>query len=190
MIQLAKITFWERKRHDWSCGKAPQRRIRDLGQSVEVFGESLSGLTFGYKRLVEKPRQLQWPAAVRAPRFCKGCGKGRFGKASGFAWTRGKYGPHGELFLFLFKQELVVASKGVLPNPFVSAETLRARWLIGLHLLAAEGEAGSSGSQSPDLGDMWRYGCPKSPQWISSCSTSDTSFGGGVYEQKQRVSGH
>ena len=101
----------------------------------------------------------------------------------------GKYGPHGELFLFLFKQELVVASKGVLPNPFVSAETLRARWLISLHLLAAESEAGSSGSQSPDLGNMWRYGCPKSPQ-ISSCSTSDTSFGGGVYEQKQRVSGH
>ena len=23
---------------------------------------------------------------------------------------------------------------------------------------------------------MWRYGCPKSPQWISSCSTSDTSL--------------
>ena len=31
--------------------QAPQRRIRDLGQSVEVFGESLSGLTFGCKRL-------------------------------------------------------------------------------------------------------------------------------------------
>ena len=128
-----------------------------------MFREFLSGLTFGYKRLVEKPSQLQWPAAVRAPRFCKGCGKGRIGKASGFAWTRGKYGLHGELFLFLFKQELVVASKGVLQNPFVSAETLRARWLISLHLLAAEGEAGSSGSQSPDLGNMWRYGCPKKP---------------------------
>ena len=33
--------------------------------------------------------------------------------------------------------------------------------LIGLHLLAADYEVGSSGSYSPDLGDMWRYGYPK-----------------------------
>ena len=25
----------------------------------------------------------------------------------------------------------------------------------------------SSGSLSPDLGEMWRYGCPKSPNWDS-----------------------
>ena len=24
---------------------------------------------------------------------------------------------------------------------------------------------GSSGSQSPDLGDAWRTGCPRSPDW-------------------------
>ena len=35
----------------------------------------------------------------------------------------GKCGPHGELFFFLEK-EPVVASNDVLPNPFVSAETL------------------------------------------------------------------
>ena len=35
--------------------------------------------------------------------------------------------------------------------------------LVGLHLLAADYEVGSSGSQSPDLGDMWRHGYPKSP---------------------------
>ena len=66
-------------------------------------------------------------------------------------------------------------------RPFVSAEALNACALIGLHLLAAEGEAGSSGSQSRDLGDMWRYGCRKSPEWISSCSASGTSLGCEVY---------
>ena len=41
---------------------------------------------------------------------------------------------------------------------------------------------GEPGSQSPDLGDMWRHGCPMSPEWVSSCSTSETSFGGEEYE--------
>ena len=54
----------------------------------------------------------------------------------------GKYGPHGELFFFLIQKESVVASNELLPNPFVSAETLKACALIGLHLLAAEGEDG------------------------------------------------
>ena len=77
----------------------------------------------------------------------------------------GKNGPHGELFLFLIEKEQVVASNETLPNPCVSAETLRACALIGLHLLAADYEVGSSGSQSLDLGDMWRHGCPKSHDW-------------------------
>ena len=29
---------------------------------------------------------------------------------------------------------------------------------------------------------MWRYGCPKSPEWISPCSASETSVGCEVYE--------
>ena len=36
-------------------------------------------------------------------------------------------------------------------------------------------EVGSSGSQSLDLGDMWKYGCPKGPIWSSPCSASVTS---------------
>ena len=44
--------------------------------------------------------------------------------------------------------------------PVVSAEMLKACALIGLHLLAAEGEAGSSGSQSHDLGDMGEIRLP------------------------------
>ena len=45
-------------------------------------------------------------------------------------------------FFFLIKKEPVVASDDVSSTPFVSAETLKACALIGLHLLAAEGEAG------------------------------------------------
>ena len=71
-----------------------------------------------------------------------------------------KYGPHGELYFFVIYKEQVVASNEMLPNPFVSAETLKACALIGLRLLVAEGEDGSSGCPSPDLGNMWRYGCP------------------------------
>ena len=53
--------------------------------------------------------------------------------------------------------------------------------VFGLLLMAAEGEVGSSGSQSLDVGDMWRYGCPKSPDWGSSCSASDISCEGENY---------
>ena len=67
----------------------------------------------------------------------------------------GEYGPHGKLFFFLMKKEQVVASNEVLPNPHVSAETLKACALI---LFALAG-----GSQSPDLADMWTYGRPKRP---------------------------
>ena len=146
----------------------------------------------------EKSCEFQWPLARKAQALCQGCGKDLSGKASGLIWTRwivcvcaqlfthwnarGKYGPHGELFLFLGKKEQVAASNEVLPNPCVSAETLKACVMIGLHLLAAEGDARESGCQSPDSGDMWRQGCPKSPEWISSCSASETSLGCEVYE--------
>ena len=76
----------------------------------------------------------------------------------------GKYGPHGELFFFLVKKEPLVASD-VSSTPFVSSETLKACALIGLHLLAAGDDAGFSCCQSPELGDMWKYSCPKSPDW-------------------------
>ena len=46
----------------------------------------------------------------------------------------------------------MVASNEVLPNPYVSAGTLKACALISLHLLAGDDEVGLSGSQSPDFG--------------------------------------
>ena len=78
-----------------------------------------------------------------------------------------KYGPHSELFFFVLMKEPVALTKAVPFKPVFCADTLKACSLIGLHLLAEAGEAGSSGCQSPDLRDMWRHGCPKSPEWDS-----------------------
>ena len=49
--------------------------------------------------------------------------------------------------------------------------------LIGLDLWTGEGEAGSSGGQSPDFGDMWRYCCPRSPDWDSDGESWSESEG-------------
>ena len=37
-----------------------------------------------------------------------------------------------------------------------------------VHTMADENAFRSSSDSSPDLGDMWRYGCPKSPVWSSN----------------------
>ena len=71
-------------------------------------------------------------------------------RASSGSWNvLVKYGPHSELFFFLFKKEPVTFTKAVPFKPFVSVGTLKACALNGLYLLTAESEAGSSGSQSP-----------------------------------------
>ena len=74
-----------------------------------------------------------------------------------------KYGPHGELFFFLMKKEQMVFSELVEFGPCVSAETVKACALIGLHMMAEVSVLRSDRDFSPDLGNMWRYGCPKKP---------------------------
>ena len=103
-----------------------------------------------------------------------------FGKRFGPIWTPGIVCVHAQLprigtsqesmgrtassFSSSQKKDQVVASNEVLPNPCASTETLKACALIGLHLLAADYEVGSSGSQSLDLGELWTYGCPNLEQ--------------------------
>ena len=53
--------------------------------------------------------------------------------------------------------------------------------------MAAEGEAGSSGSQSLDLGDLCGYGCPKSPEWDDGVESTE-SEGTSSSEQCERNS--
>ena len=142
-------------------GRTSERPNHSVGQSFEVRGESSSGLT----SCSELQRKV-----TRVAMACGCVGSGVLQKmwerpfregvwsflgpwdsvllrtASTHWKVPGKYGPHGELCFFLTKKQ-VVASNEVLPNPFVSAEPLMACALIGFQNFAAEGEAGSSGSQ-------------------------------------------
>ena len=74
----------------------------------------------------------------------------------------GEYGPHSDFFFFLIRSH-----EGSAVQTLVSAETLKACALIGLHLLAAGGDAGSSGSQSP----CGHTSTQKSPEWDSANTT-------------------
>ena len=59
----------------------------------------------------------------------------------------------------------MVLSELVEFGPCFSAETVKACALIGLHMLAEENALWSDRDSSPDPGEMWKYGCPKSPSW-------------------------
>ena len=61
-------------------------------------------------------------------------------------------------FFFPLKKEPMVLSELVEFGPCICA------W-IGLHMMDEEIALRSDSDSSPDLGDMWKYGCPKSPEW-------------------------
>ena len=77
----------------------------------------------------------------------------------------GKYGPHGELFCSFLKKEPMVLSKLVEFGPCFSADTVKACGMIGLHIIAEENAFPSDKGSSPDHGEVWKHGCPKSPVW-------------------------
>ena len=85
------------------------------------------------------------------------------------------------------KKEPVALTKAVPSKPSVSSETLKACALIGVHLLAAGDGAGSSGCQSPDFRDMWRDGCPKSPDWDSDGETWSESEGFSSSDSREHI---
>ena len=157
-----------------------------------MLGESPRGLAFGSKLLVASRVGCSlWLKASREScnglqlcryqDFAKDVGRAVLGRRLALLGPVGQCAPAHSVHvldcfrwrsLFLLCQEEAgggFESKEALPNPFVSAETLKACALIGLHILSAEGEAGSTDNQSPDEGDMWRRDCPKSLEWISSC---------------------
>ena len=138
-------------------GSAPQRHNHSRGQSSEVPRRSISGLTSCSKFLRKVTRtamacswvssgilKKKWerPFSEGVWPYLDPWGSVRLRTASTHRNFPGKFGPHSELIFFLIKKEQVVASNELLPNPFVSAEMLKACALTGLHLLAAEGEDG------------------------------------------------
>ena len=172
MIQLAKKIFWAGQRPAvCDCGKNISKtrwrhwrkhwNVRRIPIKVGIWFHSLSLPAFvvamAFSIAGTKIVQKMWEGP---------CSKGVWPcvdpwdvvrlRTSSSSWNvPEKSGPHSKLFFFLIRKETGTLTVPVEFKPFVPAETLRACALIGLHLMAAEGEAGSSGSQSPVLGDMW-----------------------------------
>ena len=65
---------------------------------------------------------------------------------------------------FLLKKEPMVLGELIEFGPCISAETVKACALIGLHMMAEE-NAIRTGILHFDRAEMWNYGCPKSPVW-------------------------
>ena len=163
-------------------GRTPQRPDCGPGKSVGMLVESPIGLAFGFTVCRCQSLSSQWLAASLVQGFAKDVGRGLPGRRLALPGPmgqcaqhpRGSMGRMASSFCFFVKKEAVAFSNEVPFKPVVPVDTLKACALIGLHILAGEGEAGSSGSLSLDLGDMWRHGCTRSPEWISSCSASET----------------
>ena len=180
--------------------------VGGTGDSTGMFGESQLGLAFVFAVRGCQPFAVAMACSIVGMKILKKmwegpCWEGVWPHLDpwdvvGLRTTSGvwnvprKYGPHGELFFFLIKKEPFALTKDSGRfNPSVPAETHKACALIGLHLLAAGGVSGSSGSQSPDLGVVWRYGCPKSPDWDSdgeSWSESEGTSSSELCEHKCR----
>ena len=61
----------------------------------------------------------------------------------------------------------VDAAMAVSGNLVAEAQLYKTDSTWGHPELADDNASTSSGSMSPDLGEMWRYGRPKSPDWDS-----------------------
>ena len=61
----------------------------------------------------------------------------------------------------------MVLSELVQSGRCVSVETAKTCAWIGLHVMAEDNALRSDGHSSPELGDTWEHGCPKSPVWSS-----------------------
>ena len=74
-----KANSCEGTRRDWSCGKSTSK-TQSYGQSFEVLGESLLGLTFGSKRLVKSRVNCSGLRLCGHRKFAKDVGKAVLGR--------------------------------------------------------------------------------------------------------------
>ena len=99
-----------------------------------------------------------------------------YSRTASMEWhVPGKYGPHGELFLFPIQNEPARTPDGQtfsafiiadIRTPFFSADVLSKCAFVALHIIAEEGRNGEV-CHVPGLGDEWEMGCPNSPMWES-----------------------
>ena len=120
-------------------------------------------------------RGLQWLAVVWSQDHAKNVGRALLERRLALPGSMGQCVVACSVFLLEHPGDVFLPYQEGAGGGF--AGTLKTCALTGLHLLAAEGEVGSSGSQTSGSGDMWRQGCPGSPEWMSSCSASETFFG-------------
>ena len=101
-----------------------------------------------------------------------------------------------ELLVFLIKKEQVVAPNEVLPNPYVSAETLKTCAPIGLHLQTTDYEVISSSSQFLDVGDCGNMGvqrvrfaaaCVRQVSSLETMNSMDTTTSAGSLKSLDRI---
>ena len=116
-----------------AVGRAPQRPTCGTGQGFEVLGESVSRLSVGSRPVVELVLNGLWPRGrghgakgvgqafvEKCLPYLDPCDGVRLRTASTHWNVPGKYGPHGELFFFLLKQEPTVISGLVVGQGFFS----------------------------------------------------------------------
>ena len=126
MTQNARTTFWEGINATGIAGRAPQRPNCGTGQSFEVCEKSVSRLTIGSRLVVELVFNGLWPRGLRRGPKRVGQtlvkeGLALLGSLGHCAFAHSlthwnvpkKYGPHGELFFYLLKNEPVVLSEVV-----------------------------------------------------------------------------
>ena len=122
-----------------------------FGQSVEVLGENLSGLAFGLKPLVGSHVNCNGLQLCGQKDFAKDVGRAILGRRLALLGPVGQCAFAHSVHLLERSREVWDAWRALfLPSQEGAGGLERAVVaLIGLHFLAAEGEARSSGSQSP-----------------------------------------
>ena len=114
-----------------------------------------------------------WRPTWLVQRFCRRCGRPFLDPwdVVGLRTTASvrnvleKYGPHGELFIFLILKETFVRTEAVEFRHGVTAETKKACALIGLHRIAEEATSTSFSGLPMELRGLWRVWWSKEPFW-------------------------
>ena len=152
-------------------GRTSQRPVGELAQTLECLENPYHGWHLVSQFVVASLCRRNGFQHRWCKDFAKDVGRALLGRrlASPVPWDVGRLRTSSCFWNVprLIKKEPFAITEAVQLKSFVPAETLKTCALTGLHLMAAEGESGSRGSQAPDSGDMWRHGCSESPDWNS-----------------------